>query len=167
LGSAIPDFTYGFTISAAYKGFDFMAYGTGVSGNKIVYGLMPVDAKSRVNRPTFLYEGRWTSTNTHASTPSAVYQINDTRFYNSSAFVFSGAFFKIKQIQLGYTLPKSVLKKIYLENLRFYVSLDNFFTFTNYKGSDPEVHGSSSAMAIDYGGYPMSKSVSFGFNLSL
>ena len=168
LGSAIPDFTYGITLTAAYKGFDFMAYGTGVSGNKIVYGLMSTDVKSRANRPTFLYDGRWTSaTATTASMPSATYQINDTRFYNSSAFVFSGAFFKVKQIQLGYTLPKSVVKKIYLENLRAYVSLDNFFTITNYKGSDPEVHGSSSSMPIDYGGYPMSKSISFGFNISL
>lgn len=168
LGSAIPDFTYGLTLTASYKGFDFMAYGTGVSGNKIVYGLMSTDVKSRANRPTFLCDGRWTSaTATTASMPSAIYQINDTRFYNSSAFVFSGAFFKVKQIQLGYTLPKSVVKKIYLENLRAYVSLDNFFTITNYKGSDPEVHGSGSSMPIDYGGYPMSKSISFGFNLSL
>ena len=169
LGSGIPKFTYGLTLTASYKGIDFSIYGTGASGNKIVYGLMTTDVTSRANRPMFLYEGHWTSAGQQATMPSAVYQINDQRFYNSDAFVFSGSFFKIKQIQLGYTFPKSLLKHIYMENLRAYVSLDNFFTFTNYPGTDPEVNASAntaSGLAIDYGGYPMSKSVSFGFNVS-
>ena len=169
LGCGIPKFTYGLTLTAAYKGIDFSIYGAGASGNKIVYGLMSTDITSRANRPLFTYEGHWTAAGQQASMPSAVYQINDPRFYNSDAFVFSGSFFKIKQIQLGYSFPKNLLKHIYMENLRAYVSLDNFFTFTNYPGTDPEVNASAntaSGLAIDYGGYPMSKSVSFGFNVS-
>ena len=169
LGSGIPSFTYGLTLTAAYKGFDFSIYGTGASGNKLVYGLMNTTPKSRSNRPMFLYEGRWTQPGQQATMPSATYQINDVRFYNSDAFVFDGSYFKIKQIQLGYTLPKKWLKSIALENLRVYASLDNFFTFTDYPGTDPEVNASAasaSALAIDYGGYPMSKSVSFGVNVN-
>ena len=169
LGSAIPDFTYGITLTAAYKGFDLSIYGTGASGNKLVYGMMSTSDQVWNNRPQFLYEGRWTSAGSAATMPSAQYQIYDPRFYNSNAFVFDASFFKIKQIQFGYTLPKNLLQKIGIETVRTFVSLDNFFTFTDYPGSDPEVNGSGSAysaLAIDYGGYPMSKSVSFGVNVS-
>lgn len=169
LGSGIPKFTYGLTLSASYKGFDFNIYGAGASGNKLVYAMMSTSNKTYSNRPTFLTDNYWTSTNPHAEMPGAVYQINDSRFYNSSAFVFDASFFKIKQIQLGYTLPKKLSKQFGIENLRVYASLDNFFTFTSYPGSDPEVNASgnsSSAMALDYGGYPASKSMSIGFNLS-
>lgn len=169
LGSAIPDFTYGLTLNAAYKGFDLMVYGTGASGNKLVYGIMSTTPESRQNRPTFLYNDRWTSGHTTASMPGAVYQINDNRFYNSDAFVFDASYFKIKQIQLGYTLPKKWLTPIGLETVRAYLSLDNFFTFTSYPGTDPEVNGSAAGsqyLALDLGGYPMAKSFSFGFNVA-
>lgn len=169
LGNGIPKFTYGLTLSASYKGFDFSIYGAGASGNKLVYAMMSTSNQTRFNRPSFLTENYWTSANSNAKMPSAVYQINDPRFYNSSAFVFDASFFKIKQIQLGYTLPKKLSKYFALENLRVYASLDNFFTFTSYPGSDPEVNASgtsSSAMALDYGGYPASKSMSVGVNVS-
>ena len=169
LGKAIPDFTYGLTLSASYKNFDVSIFGTGASGNKLVYAMLSTNPNTRNNRPNFLYEGRWTSSNTHSTLPSAVYQINDPRFYNSDAFVFDATFFKIKQIQLGYTLSKRILTPIGIESLRAYVLLDNFFTFTKYPGSDPEINASSntsSAMALDYGGYPIAKSLSFGINVT-
>ena len=169
LGKAIPDFTYGLTLTAAYKGFDLSVYGAGASGNKLVYALLSASSDSYFNRPLFTYEDRWTDTNTSASMPSAVQQLNDERFLNSSAFVHSASYFKIKQIQLGYTLPKKALNYLGLQGLRAFVSLENFFTFTDYPGSDPEVNASStdsSLMALDYGGYPMAKSVMFGFNVS-
>ena len=169
LGCGIPDLTYGLTLSGAWKGLDFSIYGAGACGNKLVYGMMSASSAARYNRPMFLYENRWTENNRMASTPSAQYQLNDPRFYNSDAFVFDASYFKIKQIQLGYSLPKKILSPLGVEALRAYVSLENFFTFTKYPGSDPEVNASgntASALAIDYGGYPMAKSVSFGFNLS-
>lgn len=161
LGKGIPNFTYGFTIGLDYKGFDLSIYGAGSSGSKILYGL----AGQSPQKPMFLYEGRWTESNRTAAMPSALYQ-KDQRFFNSDAFVFSGNFFKIKQIQLGYTLPKSILSKIKMDSIRAFVSLDNFFTFTNYPGNDPEVRPTdSNAMACDFGGYPISKSFSFGINV--
>jgi TonB-linked SusC/RagA family outer membrane protein len=169
LGKGIPDFTYGLTLSASWKNIDFSIYGAGSGGNQLVYALMSTSFDSRANRPTFLYEDRWTGTNTQASLPSAMYQVNDVRFYNSDALVFDASFFKIKQLQLGYTMPKKWLKPIAMESLRAFVSMDNFFTFTDYPGSDPEINSSSEyshAMAVDYGGYPLSRSVSFGFNVT-
>jgi TonB-linked SusC/RagA family outer membrane protein len=169
LGKGIPDLTYGLTITASYKNFDLNVYGAGACGNKLVYGMMSTNKETWNNRPQFLYDGRWTGTGGNATMPGAVYQLNDSRFYNSDAFVFDASFFKIKQIQLGYTVPKKILGTIGVEAVRAYVSLENFFTFTDYPGSDPEVNASgnsSSALALDFGGYPMSKSVSFGLNVS-
>lgn len=161
LGKGIPDFTYGISINLSYKNFDFSAYGAGASGNSLIYGL----ASGSKQKPMFLYNGRWTESNHNASLPSAVYQ-NDEKFYSSSAMVFSASYFKIKQIQLGYTLPKMLLNKIGVNSIRAYFSLDNFFTITNYPGNDPEAHSSdSNAMAVDMAGYPIAKSVSFGINV--
>lgn len=81
----------------------------------------------------------------------------------SDAMVKDGSFFKIKQMQLGYTLPKQWLNKIFINNLRVYVSLDDFFTFTSYKGFDPEASTSAtSGMGVDKGSYPTSKKVVVG-----
>ena len=75
--------------------------------------------------------------------------------------VYDGSFFKIKQIQLGYTLPKSLTQKAFMQNVRAYVSLDDFFTFTKYPGLDPEsTTASHNAPGLDKGAYPtMSKMV--------
>ena len=75
-------------------------------------------------------------------------------------------YFKIKQMQLGYSLPSSWVKKIKFQNIRAYVSLDDFFTFTSYKGYDPEVVGSGSGQGVDQGTYPMMKKVVFGLNVT-
>ena len=76
------------------------------------------------------------------------------KYITSDAMVYDGSYFKIKQIQLGYTLPKTWLKKVCIDNLRLYCSLDDFFTFTKYPGFDPEASSdSTSGMGIDKGGY--------------
>ena len=84
----------------------------------------------------------------------------------SDALVYDGSFFKIKQIQLGYSIPKQLLKKVCVNNLRLYASLDDFFTFTKYPGFDPEASANStSGMGVDKGAYPSSKKVVLGFNI--
>lgn len=169
LGSAIPDFTYGATINLGYKGFDFSIYGAGAYGNKLMYGMLYYTPS---NRPLQYYTDRWTPQNHSASLPSAQQQVNDVKFRHSSAAVFDASYFKIKQIQFGYNLPKNLCKKSgFVENLRLYCSLENFFTFTNYAGSDPEANATSGAgnsaafMALDNGSYPLAKSISFGVNI--
>ena len=80
--------------------------------------------------------------------------------------VFDGSYFKIKQIQLGYTLPKRLVSKAALSSARLYLSLDDYFTFTSYKGFDPEASANAtSGMGIDKGAYPMSKKFVIGFNI--
>ena len=88
------------------------------------------------------------------------------KYCQSSALVFNGSYFKIKQIQLGYTFPKKLINKIHISSLRLYVSLDDWFLFTKYPGFDPEVSVSTNGLGIDFGQYPSRKKTVFGLNLS-
>ena len=89
-------------------------------------------------------------------------------FVSSSASIFDGSYFKFKQIQLGYTLPADLTKKALISNLRFFVSLDDFFTITTYPGCDPETAttGNYNGMGYDAGTYPTTRKVIFGVNLT-
>jgi TonB-linked SusC/RagA family outer membrane protein len=168
IGKGIPDFTYGITLTASYKNFDLMVYGSGAQGLDLMYGVSSSsEGGLKSNKPQFLFDDRWTTTNTNAKYAAPVYQIDD-KYLDSDAFIFNGSYFKIKQIQLGYTIPKSLLKKISIDNCRLYMSLDDFFTFTSYPGSDPELRSQSqvSALGVDFGGTPIAKSVMFGLNLT-
>lgn len=164
IGDAIPDFTYGITLTAAWKGIDLTVFGTGSQGNDIFNASFRPDQTTSNHLKEIYYDDRWTLENRDGTKPRA--GANMERYITSDAVVFDGSFFKIKQIQVGYTLPKSWLKKIYVNNLRLYCSLDDFFTFTKYPGFDPEASANSvTGMGIDMGGYPTSKKVVFGFNV--
>ena len=164
IGSAIPDFTYGITLTAAWKGFDLTIFGSGSHGNDVFAGYNRT-SRMKANTLKEFYDGRWTTAGDNAkyarSNPS-----NYDKYLKSSKFVFDGSYFKIKQIQLGYNLPKNLLKQIGLSNLRLYCSLDDFFTFTKYPGFDPEFTSTGSAMGLDMGSYPSSKKVVFGLNVA-
>jgi len=88
-------------------------------------------------------------------------------FYQSSGVVFDGSFFKIKQIQFGYTIPSSILKKANISNVRIYTSFDDWFTFTKYIGYDPETSANAgSSLGVDKGNYPIAKKVLFGLSVT-
>ena len=132
VGKGIPDWTYGITINLEWKGIDFSLYGTGTAGNDIFNLYYQADGPMR-NSLRYYYDNAWTPENKGASMPSALAVCNDWTFWSSSAMVFDGGFFKIKQIQLGYTFPEKLTKKIMINNARIFVSLDDYFTFTrNY-----------------------------------
>jgi len=168
IGSGIPDFTYGITLTAAYKGFDLTVFGTGAQGNDIFMVTNRGD-RLQANMLKEFYDDRWTTTNTSGTQPRAgAAGINN--YWVSDAVVYDGSYFKIKQIQLGYSLPKSLLKKARINNLRVYCSLDDFVTITSYPGFDPEIASGSGTypneIGVDKGGYPSSKKVVFGLNVS-
>lgn len=169
IGDAIPDLTYGITINLAYKGFDFTAFGSGTAGNDIYMAIQRQD-KLQSNRMKDVYfDGRWVegvnSPQNPAAKPSAKVDLN--YYLYSSAMVFKGDFFKIRQLQLGYTIPKKITRKLFVENFRAYISLDDFFTFTSYPGFDPEASaGTGAAQGIDMGTYPTSKKFVVGFNIT-
>lgn len=163
IGSAIPTLTYGITLNLAYKGIDLTVFGTGVSGNKIFNVLYRADTPMR-NSLKYYMDNAWTPEHRNASMPEVGQVAQDRNFWSSSASMFSGAYFKIKQIQLGYTLPQKLTRKAYVKNLRFYVSLDDFFTFSKYPGMDPETatRSSNGAAGYDIGSYPTMKKITFG-----
>ena len=165
IGDAIPDFTYGITLTAAYKGVDLTVFGTGSYGNQIFNCINRPDYAASNRLKEVFYDNRWTAENKNGTVPRA--GANDMDKYAcSSAMVYDGSFFKIKQIQLGYTLPKSLINKVFLSHARIYASLDDFFTFSKYPGFDPEAAtNATSGMGIDKGGYPTSKKVVLGLNI--
>lgn len=161
IGSAQPDFTYGLTLAARYKGFDFTVSGSGSQGNDIWFGMLRSDCKDR-NLPAVFYTDAWKKTGDTARYPVYGEEVS-SYYYRSSACIYDGSYFRVNQIQLGYSLPKKLLGKV-----RAYVSLDDFFTFSKYIGFDPVTAGddSSLGMGIDRGTYPSAKKVMFGLNLS-
>ena len=165
IGDAIPDFTYGITLTAAYKGIDLTVFGTGSYGNQIFNCINRPDYAASNRLKEVFYDNRWTAENKNGTVPRA--GANDMDKYAcSNAMVYDGSFFKIKQIQLGYTLPKSLINKVFLSHARIYASLDDFFTFSKYPGFDPEAAtNATSGMGIDKGGYPTSKKVVLGLNI--
>lgn len=165
IGDGIPDLTYGLTLNLAYKGFDFVLFAQGTAGNDIFCALSQINFP-RSNRLTDVWwNGRWTESNRNASVPRANSN-NYDKYCLSDAMVYDGSYLKIKQIQLGYTIPKHLLEKIHFDSARFYVSLEDFFTFTDYIGFDPESSANSTTgIGVDMGGYPTSKKVVFGLNI--
>lgn len=161
IGSALPTLTYGLTIRLDWKGLDFTLFGTGAAGHQLMPCITRVDHMN-INGLKYIYE------ESGKSLPKLADMWDSKEFWGSSAVIFNGDFFKIKQIQLGYTLPKQWLKKIFLSDLRIYASMDDWFVITNYPGFDPETAstGSSSGMGLDKGSYPNAKKLMFGVNIT-
>ena len=168
LGSAIPDFTYGITLNLEYKGFDLTIFGTGAAGNKI-YNMMVSADTPKINGINNYWKDSWKQAGDNTKYPDMKRVATDWTFFSSDAAIFNGSFFKFKQIQLGYTLPKKIIKKALLSDARVSVSLDDYFVITSYPGADPEVATSGNSVAsrgFDNGTYPMSKKLVFGVNLT-
>ena len=167
IGLGIPKATFGLTVNLAYKGFDMVIFGTGIAGNKIFPSSWRTD-RPHCNTYSWYWENSWKAdgSNTNPLFPGTTYwdQITFSSTYN----LFDGSYFKIKQIQLGYTLPRQLVSKVGISNLRVYASLENFFCFSKYPGLDPETasSGSDRSLGIDMGSYPSAKQIILGLNLS-
>ena len=165
LGKGIPSLTYGITVNLAWKSFDLSIFGTGVAGNNIYPTAFRVDRPS-CNTYAYYWNNSWKKPGDEATAkfPAANYWSSEA--FSSSLTVFDGSYFKIKQIQLGYTLPQNLTKKVAISHLRVFAMLDNFFTFSKYIGLDPETATTGgNAIGFDMGNFPTAKSVIFGVNL--
>ncbi|OYU79550.1 MAG: SusC/RagA family TonB-linked outer membrane protein [Flavobacterium sp. BFFFF1] len=163
IGNGLPDFSYGVTLALDYKGFDLRVFGQGVGGNQIYQGLRRLDLGVAPNFQTAAL-GRWTGEGSTNSYPRLTSNDTNLNFSNPSNFYLQdGDYFRIKQIQLGYSLPSEIIGKAGLQKVRLYVTGENLFTFTKYTGYDPEIGGD--VIGIDRGYYPQAKSYMFGVNL--
>lgn len=161
---AFPKFNYGFSINAAYKGFDLSLFFQGVVGKKIYvkeWGIAPFRQGSV---PSTYWRGAWDGEGTSNTIP-AIFCDNyapDTAI--SNWWLQDGSYLRMKNIQVGYTLPKAWLSKIRFQHMRLYFSGDNLLTFTDFfQGLDPERTAQNSRGAI----YPQAKVVSFGLKVTL
>ena len=162
IGKPMPDVTYGITLNMAWKGLDLNIFGSGQAGSQL---FMALGYNTITYQYAELFEQRWTSSNPNGKFARAGY--NDDKYRLSDAYVFSGDFFKIKQIQLGYTLPARLTKKVFVDRLRIYASLNDWFCFTKYPGLDPEVSASVlGGMGVDYGNYPSTRKTVFGLSIT-
>ena len=166
IGQTTPSHTYGINITAAWKGFDFMLNGYGQGGNYIVPVLHRTGFKNGLKY--YLDEAR-TPENPGGSIPHPAKILSpDEAFWSSTGNMFSGAYFRIKQLQFGYTIPANITKKVAISNFRLYVSLDDFFTITKYPGLDPETASTNnfSGAGLDWGSYPTMKKLILGVNVT-
>ncbi|HEY9000695.1 MAG TPA: TonB-dependent receptor [Mucilaginibacter sp.] len=177
LGSPQPKFFGGFTLDATYKSWDFNAYFYGVYGNKILNyeesnletfqnrGFVGVENLSQQ-----YYANAWTPSNPSNTYTRIYYNDNSIgNAYPSSAWIENGSFLKLKSFTVGYTLPADVVRKLSVSKIRIYVSTQNLFTITSYKGLDPEIGaqgGYATQTGIDNGTYPSSRYYTVGFNVT-
>lgn len=163
IGNPTPDFTYGFNINLSYKNFDIGMDMMGVYGNEI-YRTWDDPTYAQLNYLTNRMD-RWNGEGTSNWEPA----VNPTRalnFVNSSYFIEDGSFFRIRNVQLGYTFQPESLKKIYLQSLRLYANVQNLKTWSKNTGYTPEIGGSALSFGIDGGTYPMPMIYTFGLNLT-
>lgn len=174
IGDPNPDFTYGLNLSASYKSFDFSAFFFGSKGNDIFnqtlyYTDFPDFFKGGIRRDAAV--NSWTPENTNTNIPALKLAGSfSSDQVTNSYFISKGSYLRCKQIQIGYTLPASLLRRFGIDHLRIYAQSTNLFTITNYKGLDPELQSSdinsTTGYGIDQGNYPHTPGYLFGINLN-
>lgn len=169
LGDAIPDFTYGLNASFYYKNFDLNMFFQGVQGVDNWYSLRYQVGFTGL-KYNYLEEvwGRWTPENPNASRPRATFSDPNNNKRPSDYYIEDGSYLRLKNLTLGYTLPKKWLNTMGINQLRVYASVQNLFTITSYPGFDPELgltDGSDKEAGVDRGQYPHSRTISFGLSL--
>jgi TonB-linked SusC/RagA family outer membrane protein len=171
IGKTIPDFFYGFGANAAWKGFDLAILFQGVAGNSVynAYRASNEGMNGSGNNQLVSVLGHWTGEGTSNTIPRATTRdINaNTRF--SSRWVEPGGFLRLKNVQLGYTVPKSLLSHLKVaQSIRVYVAASNLFRITKYTGLDPEVSTFSSQLqaGTDNANIPQPRTMQIGANLT-
>jgi TonB-dependent starch-binding outer membrane protein SusC len=173
IGNVLPNFTYGFNIDANYKNFDLTLFLQGVQGNDVYNNLKTqTQGMIRLFGATTDVLNAWTPQNTNTNIPRAVNSDpNGNASRPSDRWVEKGSFMRIKNLSLGYTLPKSILNDFAggsLSKVRIYVAAQNLLTFTGYSGYDPEIGARDNnqlVYGIDNGQYPAARTFMAGIQL--
>lgn len=170
IGSPHPDFTGGLNIDLAYGDFDLSMFFYGSYGNELVnyvtrwidYGMFNGGLSHRA-----LYES-WGSPHIDKTKAElAMLDQSDISQQPSTAFIEDASFLRMKSLMIGYTLPKNLLQKAQIKNLRVYAQMTNLFTLTKYSGLDPELNTSGQGMGLDRGAWPTPRQIMFGVSLGL
>ena len=165
IGDPFPDFTLGGNLSLEYKGFDFTTFAYASVGND-VYRAYERNAIYTNKERSIL--ARWTGegTTNNAKNPRYSFVDANSNIRVSDRYVEDGSFIKIKNIQLGYTLPGKSAKK-WFSSLRLYAQVRNAFVFSKYAGFDPEISGGILDTGVDRGSYPQPRTYTVGIDIKL
>lgn len=170
IGNPNPKFTYGLNLGFDFKGFDLSAFFFGSQGNDIFnYNRWWLDfwPSFQGQKSKNLLYNSWTPDRTNTDVPKASNESNfSTNTQSTSYYIEDGSFFRLRNLQLGYTLPRDFVQRANLENVRLYVQGVNLFTLTNYSGLDPDVNsGSDQAFGVDLGNNPLVKQYLIGLHV--
>lgn len=165
IGKGMPDWTFGLSIGAEWKGFDLNLFFQGTAGNDIFDFSQRGDIPA-MNRPTWILE-RWIGEGTSNHIPRMTNANPNSNWRSSDLYVKDGTYLRLKTAQLGYTLPAEWTQKASVRKLRVFVSAENLLTLTGYDGFDPEVaSGNYTTIGVDRGIYPQARTISVGANIT-
>ena len=170
VGRAFPKLQYGLNLTAGYGGFDLAVFFQGVQGNSVynagAYWL------GRFDDPTNYLAGLapWTAANPSTTTPRLALQSGTNTFGNTTRFLEDGSYLRLKNLQIGYTIPQALVAKTKgVSSVRLYLASQNLFTVTRYSGYDPEtiggLDGSLLTRGVDEGNYPNPRTFTVGAQL--
>lgn len=171
LGDAQPDFYGGLTNTITYKGIELTAFFNFSYGNK-VWNHTRVFAEGMNNQfgQFAAINNRWTPTNTDTDIPRAIIGDPNQNRRNSDRFLEDGSYLRLKNLILGYTIPKTITKRATLNNVKFFAQVQNLITWTKYTGFDPEVSAFSvvnTSPGTDFLTYPQARTFTFGLSVGL
>lgn len=168
LGNSIPKVNFGLNMDFFYRDFDLSLFFNGVAGNKIFNSRKYEYYFNYANNMVTDVLNSWTKDNTNTYVPIAkVTNADGGNALPSEFYIEDGSYFRLKNVQLGYTLPEKLSRKAYMSRLRFYFSMQNVFTCTKYSGFDPEVSSNTLfTRGVDQNSYPNARTYTLGFNLT-
>ncbi len=168
IGKGMPDWTYGLTMGADWKGIDLNLFFQGTIGNDVFDFAQRGDIPA-MNRPAWILQ-RWHGEGTSNRIPRMTNANPNANWRSSDLYIKDGSYMRLKSAQLGYTLPANITRKVSIQRLRLYISADNLFTFTKYDGFDPEMATGDdnryTHIGVDRGIYPQARTISVGANIS-
>ena len=162
IGNGVPKWTFGLVFNAEWKGFDLGVFFQGVSGADVFDATYRQDIES-ANYPTWVLQ-RWTGEGTSNTVPTLG---NSKNWVVSDMYIQDGSYLRLKNITLGYTVPRKLTQKIGINRLRVYGRAENLVTWTKYWGFDPEIGSGVTSLGVDYGVYPQARTWTIGCNISL
>ncbi len=164
IGNPTPDFTYGIAATISYKQLDLGVEGQGVYGNEIFRNWGKISTFTQTNYPTYRLD-RWHGVGTSNWEP-ILHTGRGNNTLNSTYNIEDGSYFRIRNIQLGYSFTKEQLQRLNMQSLRVFVNAQNVKTFKRNSGYTPEFGGTSTSFGVDNGSYPLPAIYSFGVNLN-
>ena len=173
VGNYQPDFTYGWTNKLGYKNFDLAVTIDGKVGGKVIYAAARAFTLNRYDDNVLAESGlnRWRSAEQPGNGFSHKAGTNNlgANISPSTRYLYNADFLRIRNIALGYTMPRKLCSKIGVESVRFSMNVQNLWTFDSYPGYSVEANykgNSATNNGVDFGGYPISRVITFGVNLN-